>query len=62
MIVLEYVQSILNQTNLYYFLQVTRVHALLLSVSFTPISDDFTLVIDMLALSAVFILPSLCRP
>ena len=42
------------------FLQITQVRALLLSVSFKSIFDDFTLVIDMLVLSAVFILPLLC--
>jgi hypothetical protein len=39
-----------NRTNSYDFLQIKRVHALLLSVSFKPIFVDFTLVIDMLAL------------
>ena len=42
-----------NQTNSYDFLRIKRVHALLLSVSFTPIFVDFTPVISMLALSAV---------
>ena len=41
------------RSNLYNFLQITRVHALLLSVSFKPIFVDFTSVIGMLALSAV---------
>ena len=54
MIVLEYVQSILNQTNLYNFLQITRVHALLLSVSFKPIFVVIAFINDMLVLSAVF--------
>ena len=36
-----------NQTNSYNFLQITRVHALLLSVAFKLIFDDFTLVINM---------------
>ena len=36
-----------NRTNSYNFLRIIRVDALLLSVSFKPISDDFTLVIDM---------------
>ena len=39
-----------NQTNSYDFLRITRVHALLLSVSFKPIFVDFTLLIDMLSL------------
>ena len=39
--------------NSYNFLRITQVHALFLSVSFKPIFVDFTLVIDMLALSAV---------
>ena len=38
----------------------TSVNTLLLSVSFKPIFVDFALVIDILALSADFILPSLC--
>ena len=37
-----------NRTNSYDFLRITRVNALLLSVSFKPIFVDFTLVIDML--------------
>ena len=44
-----------NQTNSYDFLQIARVHALLLSVSFKPTYYiDFTLVIDMLARSLLF--------
>ena len=39
-----------NWTNLYNFLRIIRVHALLLSISFKPIFVDFTLLIDMLAL------------
>ena len=39
-----------NQNNSYDFLQIKRVHALLISVSFKPIFVDFTLLIDMLPL------------
>ena len=42
-----------NQINSYDFLRIIRVDALLLSVSFKPNFVDFTLVIDMLALSAI---------
>ena len=44
-----------NRTNSYDFLRITRVHTLFLSVSFKPSFVDIALVIDMLALSAVFI-------
>ena len=37
-----------NRNNSYDFLLITRVHALLLSVSFKPTFIDFALVIDML--------------
>ena len=49
-----------NQTISYEFLQIKRVHALFLSVSFKPISVDFAFVFDMLALSAVLILFIVC--
>ena len=42
-----------NRTSSYDFLRIIQVDALLLSVSFKPISVDFTLIIDMLALSAI---------
>ena len=42
-----------NRTNPYDFLQITQVHALLLSVSMKPIFVDVAGVIDMLALSAI---------
>ena len=42
-----------NRTNSYDFLQITRVYALLLSVSFKPIFVVVAFVIDMLALSAI---------
>ena len=50
-----------NQTNSYNFLRIKQVHALDSSVSFKPTLVDIALLIDMLALSAVFILPSSCR-
>ena len=49
-----------NRTNSYNFLLITRVHALLHSVSFKSTFIDFALVIDILALSADFILPLSC--
>ena len=49
-----------NRTNSYDFLLITRVHALLHSVSFKSTFIDFALVIDILALSADFILPLSC--
>ena len=48
-----YIISLKNRTNLYDFLQITRVYALFLSVSFKSTFADFDLVINMLALSAV---------
>ena len=38
-----------NGTNTYNFLQILRVRALLLSLSFNSIFDDFTLLVNMLA-------------
>ena len=43
-----------NQTNPYDFLQITWVHALLISISFKPIFVVIAFIIDMLVLSAVF--------
>ena len=50
-----------NRTNSYDFLRITRVHALLLSVSLKPAYIYFTPVIDMLALSVVLIFSSSIR-
>ena len=41
-------------TNSYNFLRITRVHALLLPISFKPIFVDFALVSDVLSLSFDF--------
>ena len=48
-----------NRTNPYDFLQIKRVHALLISVSLKPNFVDFTLVIDLLFLLQ-FSLPWSC--
>ena len=62
-LILNFFQYTINPIQRYsrqYHLLSSAINTLLLSVSFKPIFVDFAFVFNMLALSAVFILSSLC--